>query len=194
MTCYWLAMRAGSARAAALGMLAFLAWATPALAQPLGPGARPFSACARLPSAKRLDLMRRPEISAVLCRIGSGLRLAVLSDETVSWPVILGGKPSAVSLEDPLAKRAWFPNTSPVRIRPGRERFLTVQGADGSPSALVYSAFVSRTDGAGLMNVFVALRLRQGPPCLLGVTGDPLAAIELARDASASCISPFGRG
>jgi hypothetical protein len=116
-----------------------------------------------------------------------------LSDETVSWPVILAGGGSAVSLEDPVAKRAWFPNASPVRIRSGRERFLAVPGEDGIPAALVYSDFISRTDGPGSVNVFVALRLRP-QPCLLGVTSDPAAALRLARDASASCISPFGRG
>jgi hypothetical protein len=153
----------------------------------------PFSACARVPNATRLDVLRRPGIGAVLCRIGPGLQFAVLSDETVSWPVILGGGGSAVSLEDPVAKRAWFPNASPVRIRPGRERFLAMLGADRLPAALVYSGFVSRTDGPGSVNVFVALRLRP-QPCLLGVTRDPSAALRLARDASASCILPFGRG
>ena len=186
-------MRAGSARAAALALLGFLVWTASALAQSLGPGARSFSACARVPDATRLDILRRPGVDAVLCPIAPGLQVAVLSDETVSWPVILGGRGSAVSLEDPVAKRAWFSNTSPVRIRPGRERFLAVPGADGIPAALVYSGFVSRTDGPGSANVFVALRLRP-QPCLLGVTRTPAAALRLARDASASCISPFGQG
>jgi hypothetical protein len=186
-------MRAGSTPAAGLVLLILSASGAPSIAQPLGPGARPFSSCQRIPNAVRLDALRRPGIGAVLCRIGPELRFAVLSDDTVSWPVILGGGGSAVSLEDPLAKRAWLPNATPVRMRPGRERFRVVPGAGGAAVALVYSGFVSRTDGPGSVNVFVALRLRP-QACLLGVTRDSAAALRLTRDASAPCISPFGRG
>jgi hypothetical protein len=177
---------------AAIVPLVLLAWSTPVPAQTLGPGARPFSACVRIPDATRLDALRRPGIDAVRCRIGLNLQFAVLSDETVSWPVIIGAG-ALVSLEDPFAKRTWFPNASPVRIRPGRERFLTVRGADGAPLAIVYSAFASRTDGPGVIDAYVALRLRPRS-CLLGVTRDAAAALRLARGASAPCIPPFERG
>jgi hypothetical protein len=163
------------------------------LGQPLGPGARPFSACARIANAMRLDTLRRPGIGAVRCRIGPGLTLAVLSDDTTSWPVIVGSGRSSVSLEDPLAKRAWFPNTSPVRVRPAGERFLTFRGRAGAPTTLVYSGFVDRIDGSGTRDVFVALRIRP-QPCLLGVSSDPGEAIRLAQDANARCIPPFGTG
>ena len=186
-------MRAGSGGASAFVLLAFLLWTAPAVAQRLEPDARPFSACARVPDATRLDVLRRPGIGAVLCRIGPGLEFAILSYDSVSWPLILRSGRPAVSLEDPVAKRAWFPNASPVRIRPGRERFVVMPGVDGTPAALVYSGFTSRTDGPGSANVFVALRLRP-QPCLLGITRDPAAALRLARDARASCISPFGQG
>jgi hypothetical protein len=39
----------------------------------------------------------------------------------------LAGRGPSVSLEDPLAKRAWFPNTSPVRVRPERDGFLPIR-------------------------------------------------------------------
>jgi hypothetical protein len=170
-----------------------VAGAALATAEQLGPGARPLSACSRSADASRLDALRRPGIGAVRCRLGRNLQFAILSDDTVSWPVIIGGRAPPVSLEDPLAKRAWFPNTSPVRVRPARDRFLLIRNRANDPTALVYSAFASRADGPGTVNLFVSLRLRP-QPCLLGVVRAPGPAIRVAREPNAPCVPPIGEG
>jgi hypothetical protein len=109
--------------ATALLLLTCAGGAVPVAARQLGPGTRPFSACNRIQDANKLDALRRPGIGAIRCRVGPNLQFAILSDDTVSWPVIIVDRGPSVSLEDPLAKRAWFPNTSSVRVRPERDPF-----------------------------------------------------------------------
>jgi hypothetical protein len=155
--------------ATALLLLTCAGGAVPAAARQLGPGTRPFSACNRIQDANKLDALRRPGIGAIRCRVGPNLQFAILSDDTVSWPVIIVDRGPSVSLEDPLAKRAWFPNTSSVRVRPERDLFLPIRKRADAVTALVYSAFASRTDGPGSVNLFVSLRIRP-TFCLLGVT------------------------
>jgi hypothetical protein len=105
---FWTSRIGWSALAAALLLWACATGAVPAAAQHLGLGARPLSACSRISDASRLDALRRPGISAIRCRLGPNVQFAILSDDTVSWPVIILGTGQPVSLEDPLAKRAWF--------------------------------------------------------------------------------------
>ena len=164
---------------------------TSASGQALGPDARPFSKCERIPNASRLDALRRPGIVAVQCRITRGLRFAILMDETVSWPMIKDGARGWASLEDPVAAKVWFPNISPLRIRFSRDVFLTIAGDGSKPSAVVYSAVASRTDVQENVEAFVAVRI--SPPCVLGVSRQAEEAVRLARDRNGVCISPVRR-
>jgi hypothetical protein len=113
-------MRARSAHAAALILLAFLVRTALDLTQSLG------SAHVHSQLAPRPDVLRGPGLDAVPYRIRPSLQCAVLSDGSVSWPVTLGGKPRGSGRQARL-----FPSASPVRIRPGRERFLVAPGTDG---------------------------------------------------------------
>jgi hypothetical protein len=157
-------------------------------AEDLGPGARRFSTCAQIPNATRLDALRRAGIEGVRCAIGPNMHFAILSDDTVSWPVIFDGKRGPASLEDPIAAKAWLPDTSPVRVRYGRDGFLRVRASNAGPRALVYSAFASRTDADDSIDLFVALRLRPRP-CLIGVVTSSAEARRMARDVNAGCIA-----
>ena len=165
-------------------------WLPPvADAEDLGAGAQRFATCSRIPDATRLDALRRSGVEAIRCAIGPNIHFAILSDDTVSWPVIFDGKRGPASLEDPIAAKAWLPNTSAVRVRYDRDGFLPVRRSKAGPRALVYSAFVSRTDADRNIDLFVALHIRPRP-CLVGVVGSPREALRLARDAKASCIAP----
>jgi hypothetical protein len=104
--------------------------ATAASAQALGPEARRFAKCERIPDARRLDAKQPAGVAAVNCAIAPGLRLAILLDETVSWPIARKGDRPWVSLKNPLAAKAWFPNTSPVRVRFDKDMYALVRGAD----------------------------------------------------------------
>jgi hypothetical protein len=150
--------------------------ATAASAQALGPEARRFAKCERIPDARRLDAKQPAGVAAVNCAIAPGLRLAILLDETVSWPIARKGD------------QAWFPNTSPVRVRFDKDMYALVRGADRS-SAVVYSGVVSRTDAEGNLPAFVAIRVAPSP-CALAVTLDRAAALRTARDAKGPCLPP----
>jgi len=122
--------------------------------------------------------------------IAPDVRFTILSDETVSWPVIQDRQRPAVSLEDPVAAKPWFPNTSPLRVRFMSDRLVAVRDSRGASRAVVYSGFVSRTDAPGNFDVYVAVQIRR--PCLLGVRRDVREALRLARDERSACIRPLG--
>jgi hypothetical protein len=155
----------------------------------LGAGAQRFATCDLIPNATRLDVLRRAGVEAIRCAIGPNMHLAILSDDTVSWPVIFDGKQAPASLEDPIAAKAWLPNTSAVRVRYDRDGFLLVRRSKAGLQAFVYSAFVSHTDADRNIDLFVALHIRPRP-CLVGIVDSPGEALRLARDAKASCIAP----
>lgn len=185
----------GSGRRAwlAIGLAAWscLSAAVSARGQTLGPEARRFASCERVADASSLDDLHRAGIGAVICAIAPNLRFAILSDDTVSWPQIKDGSGPWVSLEDPVAAKVWFPNTSPLRVRFDQDSFVIVRNAESEPLAVVYSATASRTDVAGNIEARVIVRVRS--PCLLGVTLDHAAALRTAQDRNSSCISPVSR-
>lgn len=162
--------------------------ATAASGQALGPDARRFAKCERIADARRLDAKQPAGVAAVNCAIAPGLRLGLLLDETVSWPTVRKGGQPWVSLKNPLAAKAWFPNTSPVRVRFDKDTYVLVRNADGW-SAVVYSGVVNRTDAEGNMPAFVAIRVAP-TPCALAVTLDRAAALRAAAAAKGPCIPP----
>ena len=73
------------------------------------------------------------------------------------------GRPAVGQPEEPTwPAKAWFPNTSAVRVRFDKDMYVLVRNADGS-SAVVYTGVVSRTDAEGNLPAFVALRVAPTP-------------------------------
>ena len=114
--------------------ICFAASAT-ASGQALGPDARPFAGCERISDARRLDLLHRSGIAAVRCRVAPTVHLAILVDDTVSWPMIRNRNNPWVSLEDPVAAKVWLPNTSPLQVRLDRDAYVAI-GPANAPRAI----------------------------------------------------------
>jgi hypothetical protein len=157
---------------------------------------RPLRSCAAIRDARGLDVpLHRPGITARRCDIAKGVWFAVLSDDTASWPVVRDGpRAPPVSLEDPVARRQWFPDASPPRVSAaGGDALVVLRGARGGPEAAYYSAHADRTDAPGRVPAFVAVRIRPWP-CLLGVARDAAEAHRLAADRAGACVPPVEPG
>ena len=159
---------------------------------------RPFRDCAAIRDARRLDIpLRRPGVTARRCDLAPGGAgwFAVLSDDTVSWPVLRDGpRAPAVSLEDPVARRQWFDDASPLRVSVARgDSLVVLRDAAGVPRAAYYSAYTDRTDAPGHLPAFVAVRIRPRP-CLLGVVRAAEEARRLATDEASACLPPVEPG
>jgi hypothetical protein len=185
-------MRRSGFRAAAVGACLVAAAASAAHADKLrSDPPRRLSGCAAIADARRLDVpLRRPGITARRCAIAPGAWFAVLSDDTVSWPVVRDGPRPSVSLEDPVARRQWFADASPLRVSAARgDALVVLRDARRTPRAAYYSAAVDRTDAPGRVPAFVVVRIRPRP-CLLGVVGDVEEARRLAADEASACVRP----
>lgn len=109
---------------------AFAFWivcaAAPAAAQALGTQAQRFAGCTSMRDARALDALKRAGIAARVCTIAPGLRLAILADDTVSWPQLQRGDAPWQSLEDTIAAKAWFAETAPLRVRFDTDTYLSL--------------------------------------------------------------------
>ncbi|MBD0274054.1 MAG: hypothetical protein ICV73_19265 [Acetobacteraceae bacterium] len=153
---------------------------------------RRFASCGALRDARRLDIpLHRPGIAARRCAIAPGAWFAVLSDDSASWPVVRDGpRAPAVSLEDPVARRQWFADASPLRVSTARNDALVVlRDARRAPQSAYYSAAADRADAPGRIPAFVAVRIRPRP-CILGVVRDAGEARRLAADEASACVPP----
>ena len=153
---------------------------------------RRFAECGAIRDARRLDIpLHRPGIAARRCAIAPGAWFAVLSDDTASWPVVRDGpRAPVVSLEDPVARRQWFADASPLRVSAARgDALVVLRDARRAPKAAYYSAAADRTDAPGRIPAFVAVRIRPRP-CLLGVVRDAGEARRLAADEASACVPP----
>lgn len=153
---------------------------------------RRFAECAAIRDARRLDIpLHRPGMAARRCAIAPGVWFAVLSDDTASWPVVRDGPRAPVaSLEDPVARRQWFADASPLRVSAARgDALVVLRDARRAPRAAYYSAAADRADAPGRIPAFVAVRIRPRP-CLLGVARDAGEARRLAADEAGACVPP----
>lgn len=152
---------------------------------------RRLAGCAAVHDARGLDVpLRRPGITARRCAIAPGAWFAVLSDDTVSWPVVRNRRRPPVSLEDPVARRLWIADASPLRVSPARDALVVLRGGTRREArAAYYSAAADRTDAPGRVAAFVVVRVRPRP-CLLGVVRDAEEARRLAADEAGDCVPP----
>jgi hypothetical protein len=101
-------------------------------------------ACAEVAAEAVVDLLGRDGLSAVECPLPDGAgSVQIVSDENVSWPVLLGG-PAPVSFEDALLERVadfggsfhFRPAEDAVRLQLGPPRMLFVRFAVSDPVTL----------------------------------------------------------
>lgn len=172
-----------------------LALSGPASARGYRPDpAIPLASCRAVGSEADPD--GRDGIAGRACAVAPGLSVAVLSDDTASWPVVADRRGRGTSLEDPIARRVWFPDTSPPRVRYGRDRLVVLRDARGIPATAYYTGFVSSTDAPGNRGAFVVLRLRPGP-CALAVAATEARARRVASRGDGPCLERVeadGRG
>lgn len=169
-----------------------LTFAGPAAAGEYKPDpAVPLASCAAV--GAEADPDGRDGIAGRACAVAPGLAVAVLSHDAASWPVVSDRPRGRTSLEDPIARRVWFPDTSPPRVRYTRDGLVVLRDARGGPVTAYYTGFVSRTDAPGNVDVFVAIRLRP-EPCALAVASTEAEARRVASRDDGPCLAPVEAG
>lgn len=169
-----------------------LASSGPASAQGHRPDpAIPLASCEAVGSEADPD--GRDGVAGRACAVAPDLSVAVLSDDTASWPIVADQGGRRTSLEDPVARRVWFPDTSPPRVRYGRDRLVVLRDARGVPATAYYTGFVSSTDAPGNRGAFVVLRLRP-EPCALAVAATEARARRVASRGDGPCLDRVEAG
>lgn len=133
------------------------------------------------------DLDGRDGIAGRDCVVAPGLSVAVLSDDTAAWPVVSSGRGARTSLEDPVARKSWFPDTSPPRVRYRQDELTVWRDAHGDPARVHYTGFVSLTDRPGNLEAFVVLCLKP-ETCALAVVLTEAEAEAIALQNTCSCL------